>query len=576
MLRRFGIALLIAILSLTLLTIIALQPSLKAQTDTELASTFAPALHFTSGEKFYPTTVNYIIGSSVLKQRNSDGTSTGIDAAPTPENLGTYTSSDLFLDNKLETLENIAADYAIKADSLGYYAYVHVVRTGSSIVVQYWLFYIYNNGPLNDHQGDIEVIEVFLDNSGNPQRILVSQHGAGENAAWSDVETVDTHPVVYVAQGSHANYLRSYQGKIGIENDIVGNDGKTINPTDLTLVALGEQGNHLADQSWLDYAGRWGYWGTEQEVALGRAGPLGPVFNQDGVRWAQPKTYLGSTFTVDGTYFILALVATNFLLIFVVYTLARGAWKTWGIIRLRRKGGLLVGKFLKGRVGIGLMIGIAAILVTVAALFVPWYTISASSETGPLAQQGDVTLMTIDGVHGLTVNLFLGATNSDSTSGYTSLFSTQMPFAILLGAGIALMALDIIGIKSGRSFGVKLMISTVGTLLPIILIFVFVSQLSALMPFAAGLFPGQSIPAQVESMVSNIAASPAGGTTSSLFPVVGVTTVNWGLGVGAYLFIVAAVLRLVGGLVMFTAPEVKKQTPLPPSEPTQAPPTSNA
>jgi len=543
-----------------LLTILAFQPSLKAQTDEELASQYAPVLHFTSGEKFYPTSVNYIIDSSVLKQRNSDGTSSVIDSAPTPDNLGTYTSSNLFLNNKLETFENIAADYASKAQSIGYYANVHIVRSGSSAVIQYWLFYIFNNGPMNDHQGDIEVIQVFIDSSGNPQTVLASQHGAGQNAAWGDVEKTDTHPVIYVAQGSHANYFRSYQGKIGIENDIVGSDGKTITANQLNLVQLNSQ-------SWLDYKGRWGYWGTEQEVALGRAGPVGPVFNQDGIRWAQPNAYLASTFHVDGTYFILAWLVANFLLLFLIYIVARSVWKIWGIVRLQRKGGLLVGKFLKGRGGIGLIIGIVAILVTVVALFVPWYSITASSEAGPLAQQGGVTLMTVDGVNGVTVNLFLGADNSDSTSGYVSLFSTIMPFAIIIAAGVVLLTLDVIGVKNGKSLGKKLMISMIGTLLPVIFIILFVSQLSALVPFAGGLFPGQTIPGQVEAMVRVISDKPVGGIVASQLPVIGETSVSWGLGIGSYLFIVAAVLRLVGGLIMYSAPELQRETPPPPPPP---------
>ena len=574
MFRRLHPIILASLLIFALLAILALQPSLRAQTDEDLASQYAPVLHFTQGEKFYPTSVDYITNSSVLKQRNSDGTSSVIYSEPTPDNLGTYTSSDLFLKNKWDTLEDITADYASNAASLGYYAYVHVVRSSSSIVVQYWLFYIYNNGPLNDHEGDIEVVQVFLDGSGNPKTVLASQHGAGQNAAWGDVEKSDMHPVIYVAQGSHANYFRSYQGKIGIENDVVGSDGKTIMPNQLNLILLGEQGNHPADQSWLDFPGRWGYWGTEQEVALGRAGPYGPVLNQEGTRWAQPEAYLNSTFHVDGTYFILALLAANFLLILIIYMVARGAWKVWGIAKLHRKGGLLVGKFLKGRGGIGLALGIVAIVITIVALFLPWYTITASSQGGPLAQQGDVTLMTIDGIRGLTVNLFLGS-NSDSPSGYTSLFSTQLPFAILIAAGIVLLALDVIGVKSGKSLGTKLMVGMVTTLLPVILILLFIALLSSFLPMASGLFPGQTIPTQVESMVRTVSGSPVGGTTSSQFPVVGVTTVNWGLSIGAYLFIVAAILRLIGGFVMYSASKLQKEAPPPPPPPEnlQAPST---
>jgi hypothetical protein len=278
---------------------------------------------------------------------------------------------------------------------------------------------------------------------------------------------------------------------------------------------------------------------------------------------------LGSTFQVGGTYFILALLVANFLLLFVIYIVARGAWKGWCIVKLKRKGGLLVGRFLKGRGGIGLMLGIAAILVTLVALFLPWYTITASSQIGPLAQEGGATLMTMDGIHGLTVNMFVGAGDSDSTSGYTSLFSTQMPFAIAFGAGIVLLALDVLGVKSGKSLGKKLITGIIGSLLPLIIIVLFISQLSALVPLAAGLFPGQSIPASVENMIGSIAASPLQGTTSELFPIVGTTTVTWGLGIGAYLFLVAAVLKLIGGLIMYTTPELQqKNLPPPPPSPT--------
>jgi hypothetical protein len=573
-LNRFNLVLLVGALSIILIAVLALQPSVQAQTPEDLASQFAPVLHFTQGEKFYPTTVNYIIQSSVLKQRGTSGTSSIVDSAPTPGNLGTYTSNDLFLDNKLATFENIANDYSSNPASLVYTAYVHVVTSSSSTVLQYWLFYAYNNGPLNDHQGDIEVIEVFLDTAGNPQTVLLSQHGAGQNAAWGDVEKVDNHPVVYVAQGSHANYFRSYQGKMGIESDVVGSDGKTIMPADMNLVMLGEQGNHPASQSWLEFRGRWGYWGTEQDVALGRAGPYGPVFNQDGTRWAQPESYLASTLSVNGNYFILAWLVSSFLLFFIIYIVARGAWKGWCIFKLKRKGGLMVGRFLKGRGGIGLMLGIAAIIVTVIALFLPWYTITASSATGPLAQQGGVTLMTIDGVHGVTVNMFLGIGNSDASSGYMTLFSTQLPFAIIIGAGIVFLALDVIGVRSGKTMGKKLWFGIITTIIPIILVIVFISQLPALLPFANGLFPGQSIPTQVGDMMRTIAASPVQGATSSTLPVVGVTTVNWGLAVGVYLFIVAIVLRIIGGFLMYTTPDLQKRPvtqfetpPLPPPPP---------
>ena len=60
-----------------------MQPVVHAEDPQTLALEFAPVLHFTGGEKFYPTSVDYVIGSSVLKRRNLDGSSTLVDSNPT-------------------------------------------------------------------------------------------------------------------------------------------------------------------------------------------------------------------------------------------------------------------------------------------------------------------------------------------------------------------------------------------------------------------------------------------------------------------------------------------------------------
>ena len=534
-------------------------PVTEAQTAEELAVMYSPVLKFTGSEDFYPTTVDYFISRASLIDHSSGAV---VDSSPTPETLGSYTSPNLYLNHNLETFEAIASDYSFEAESNGYHIYANVVSTDGSTVIQYWLFYVFNNGPLNDHQGDFEVIEIFLDSLGNPETALYSQHHAGQNAAWSEVEKADTHPIVYVAQGSHANYFRSYQGKMGIESDIVGSDGITITFDQGSIIIL--QG-----QSWLNFAGRWGYWGTEAEVALGRAGPHGPVFSQEGIRWAQPLDYLNQTFTVDGTYFLLAWLLANFLLLFVIYLLARGGWKVFNIYRMIKKGGLLVMKFLKSKGGLFLTIGIISILLAFVALFLPWYTIAASSEAGPLAQEEAVNLMTIDGVNGVSINLFLGS--GESTSGFRNVFSTQLPFSIIFVASLVLLVLDIIAIKSGKKLGIKFIIGAIISLLPFILIFVFISQLPTFLPGAAMLLPGQELPPQLETMVNSIAANPIAGTISQSFEVVGVATVNWGFGMGAYLFLIAAILRIVSGVMMLSTGELKQETQ-PPQPKTKPPP----
>jgi hypothetical protein len=180
--------------------------------------------------------------------------------------------------------------------------------------------------------------------------------------------------------------------------------------------------------------------------------------------------------------------------------------------------------------------------------------------------------MNIDGISGMQINLFLG-TGGDSTSGYASLFFMQIPFAIIIGVGLVFLALDVIGVKSGKSIGTKFILGAITSLLPFILIFVFIMEMPAFLPWASGLVPGQAIPAQVSDMVRTMASNPMYGTTSQQFDVVGLTTVSWGFGIGAYLFLVAAVVRIVAGFMMRSAPELQEKPVMPPqAQPPPAPP----
>ncbi len=86
-------------------------------------------------------------------------------------------------------------------------------------VLQYHFFYAFNDWRLaangfNHHEGDWEMAAVYLKND-SPHAVLLSQHGAGDLEKWEDMikardkdgnET--THPVIYAALGSHANYSK--------------------------------------------------------------------------------------------------------------------------------------------------------------------------------------------------------------------------------------------------------------------------------------------------------------------------------------------------------------------------------
>jgi hypothetical protein len=85
--------------------------------------------------------------------------------------------------------------------------------------LQYHYFYAFNDWRLaangiNHHEGDWEMVAVYLKNE-EPYSVLLSQHGTGAMELWQDVRCVKdksgqetTHPLIYVALGSHANYSK--------------------------------------------------------------------------------------------------------------------------------------------------------------------------------------------------------------------------------------------------------------------------------------------------------------------------------------------------------------------------------
>ena len=91
----------------------------------------------------------------------------------------------------------------------------HRAGVPGQLALQYWFFYVFNDFN-NKHEGDWEMIQLDFDAvdreealARRPTEVGYSQHDGAERADWGDdkLELVDgTHPVVYPAAGSHANY----------------------------------------------------------------------------------------------------------------------------------------------------------------------------------------------------------------------------------------------------------------------------------------------------------------------------------------------------------------------------------
>jgi hypothetical protein len=115
----------------------------------------------------------------------------------------------------LETYERIMAE------NEHYRYHGRVLRQDGWVVLQYWLFYPFNNWRsgffgANDHEADWEKVFIYLSESETtdevrPEWVAYAAHNyTGDNLRrrWDDreVEKVDEHPVIYVGAGSHASY----------------------------------------------------------------------------------------------------------------------------------------------------------------------------------------------------------------------------------------------------------------------------------------------------------------------------------------------------------------------------------
>jgi len=168
-------------------------------------------------------------------------------------------------------------------------AYAHVAtQTGVSnrIALQYYFFYPFNDYN-NKHETDWERIQLefeapdaatALSNDVAPDLVVYSQHYGSERAGWDDdkLEIVDdTHPVVYVSAGSHANQFSAgvFLGNSAVTGfgcDITAGDHTELRPVIETIPSNTEEAREAFP--WVSYRGHWGEVGPVRFYE----GPTGP------------------------------------------------------------------------------------------------------------------------------------------------------------------------------------------------------------------------------------------------------------------------------------------------------------
>ena len=236
-----AVSALVAVATLALIATTGASFAGNATPDSRLLRTYQPVLVFHPDESFRPTKVQSFIEDSVLErfvgttpsQLPLDAYWTVVDPDPEPGELPATTPGVFYRLNQA-TCEADAAlagracyTNAWEVGSGGPAVYGRVVRTETEIVLQYWLFY-YDNPLLlpttpfgtfwQSHEGDWEVVNVVLGVDAEPLEASYSQHCSGQRKAWAAVAKApsgSTHPIAYVALGSHANYFAPGAGALG-------------------------------------------------------------------------------------------------------------------------------------------------------------------------------------------------------------------------------------------------------------------------------------------------------------------------------------------------------------------------
>ena len=276
--------------------------------DTALAEKYAPIVAVRSqpedcgeGEPFAPAPVESVLGRADVSLLGPDGQV--VTTAPTAADLFGL-DGDFHLDlpgNPLDPGCDYETWWNEMAGGLRPTVYARVAGDPDhpgKLVVQYWLWWVYNDW--NDkHEGDWEMLQLVFDAETaaealdtEPSLAMFAQHEGGQYEEWDGdgLERDGDHVVVFSGEGSHAGYFsanrwfgKSGQTGFGCDSTLTRHD--LLEPDVVLLPSRAEDVTGPDDPfAWLTYTGRWG----EQAPSFNN-GPQGPVTKSP---WSHPVTWV--------------------------------------------------------------------------------------------------------------------------------------------------------------------------------------------------------------------------------------------------------------------------------------------
>lgn len=515
------------------------------------AEDYAPILYFEGEETCYPVSVDYFLANKVDETISIT--------------LNEESTLIPYYDNTLGTIndEGIISDYQSKFknnDPSVYPTVYYQVNTSSgNTLIQYWMFYAFNKGEHNQHEGDWEMVQVVIPNAGQ-KWVGYSQHYSGQKATWDLVEKDGDNFKVYVARGSHANYLRFYSGKLGIASDIVGDNGKVLRPIDdYTLV-------ELDSQTWLDFEGLWGEVSSIEDFFMGQAGPQGPKYRTDmsgstkmwdGVSWGS------SLMDANENFFLIEWFLYNFMTFLIIISAVFLGITSFKIYRRHKKHGLgprIVSMFYIDGPNlhtIGNILCFVGIILAIFGLFGTWYTVSADINIDLYPTSGLTDIITLNGINGMQIFM-------PSLYGPVPMGSVVFPFAFVILIGFIFMVFATIGIPNSSKLGLKYIFKGIRLILIIVVLLVALMLMGSFTDLSSQ--GGAGSDDFIVGLISEISSNPAGGTYSAqdfIPELSGGISFQWGLGSGAIYLIIAGIILLASGILeLFAKKEFfKPKTP---------------
>ncbi len=529
--------------------LLLLLPIIGFTANAQNAEDYAPILYFEGEEKLYPVSVEYFLGDIDFENI----TELINDIKYIDVTLDGETTSIPYFDNPVGTISNqkIVSDYQDKFEdndpSVHPTVYYQINNSGGTTYIQYWMFYAFNPGEHNQHEGDWEMVQVVIPSSGGDKWVAYSQHYSGQRASWGLVEKQGNNIKVYVSRGSHANYLRSYSGKLGIASDVVGDNGKVLNPGDYNLV-------ELDSQVWLDFEGLWGEVNSVEDFFMGQAGPQGPKYRTDmtgstkmwdGLSWGS------GLMDANENFFTIEWFLYNFIPIIILISAISLSITAFRIYRRNKKHGLgprIISMFYIDGPNlhtIGNILCFVGIIIAIIGLFGTWYTVSADINIDLYPTSGMTDIITLNGMEGMQIFM-------PSLYGPVPMGSVVFPFAFIVLIGFVFMVLATIGIPNSRKLGYKYIFKGVRLVLIIVVLIVALMLIGNLT--GLGSQSGVDDSNFIAGLIGEISSNPAGGTYNAqdfIPEMTGDISFQWGLGSGAIYLIIGGFILIFSGVLEF-------------------------